>query len=134
MTDLDVRRSSDANYLRKALAWVELRLRRLAAGRGCEDLPQPSLSLAELAEGDLVDDVDAQIQHLAALMEEASWSEPSPRFVELAERMELSDFESALLLLCVGMEMEAVISALCASPAAGRGGCPDLRAGAGPLR
>ena len=82
--------------------------------RGWDDLPPASADLQELTDPELADDPDAQVQHLAALTEQASWREPSPWFIELAERMGLSPFESALLLLCVGVELEAVISELCA--------------------
>ncbi|MGO9204877.1 MAG: ATP-binding protein [Candidatus Limnocylindrales bacterium] len=114
MTEPDNRREINADYLKKALAWLELRLRRLAGQRGCKELPPFSPGLAALVDPELADDLDEQIKRLAGLMEEASWCEPSPWLVELADRLELSRFETELLLLCVGVELETIISELCA--------------------
>jgi hypothetical protein len=102
MNDRDERREVNDDYLRKALAWLELLLRRLAERKGVEGLPPPSPVLAELNGPDAPDDLDARVERLSDLTD------------ELTGRLDLSPFEAEVLLLCVAIELEAVISDLCA--------------------
>jgi hypothetical protein len=102
------------DYLRKALAWTELRLRRLARSKGCEALPPESPVMRETRALVASDDIDQQIDNTEKLLDQAASGDVRPYFVELVDRFGLTTFESEVLLLCLAVELETVVSDLCA--------------------
>jgi len=127
----------NAAYLSAALAWLRLKLERLvpagespppqatAAGtsepapprRGLFRARPPSESRAAPASESprLPPPSPATLLEAAAsALAAASAVEPAPALLLLAERLELCAFERDLLLLCVAMELDTRIAALCA--------------------
>ncbi len=126
-------------YLAAALHWLRLRLRlqRLAAsGQPLNPTPltvQPPPRakrrfwpdwLCFVQAEDEINDVkllppadtaitDEQIAQAEAAMQKAAQAEPPPALVILQRRLGLGRFETELLLLCVAMELDTRIAALC---------------------
>ena len=115
-------------YLHAALAWLRLRLERLAGADGVNrtpPLPQISVensflkglrnrpvqvsaaSSPETSTPDLVSEA-------FLVMEKAAAIDPPPPLIMLGHLFSLSRFEQDLLLLCVSMELDTRIPALCA--------------------
>jgi len=134
MSDLEI--SPQANwerhnkaYLSAALRWLRLRLRRLAASGPPADAAAEAESRASDASGGWfsrrkatsgapVQDVgdaptDAEIEAAAAEMAEAASGDATPALHILGQRFGLSDFERDALLLCVALELDTRIAALC---------------------
>jgi hypothetical protein len=86
----------NGDYLAAALAWLQLRLRRLAE-QGQIDPADPEI---------------AQVRQKLAVAEAAS---PPPALALLAERFDLSRFEQETLLLVAATELDTRTPALCAS-------------------
>jgi hypothetical protein len=140
MTDAaDWQRSNDA-YLAAALAWLRLRLERLAdQGRPAVVPPSPAPAFAPepaapsfkerfrrrtsaeaaappvLALPPASDAVtEQQIAEAAKAMAAAEQIDPPPALVLLAQRLGLSCFEREILLLCAALELDTRIASLCA--------------------
>src|SRR5690349_17289476 len=58
---------------------------------------------------------DDEIAQAAAAMTAAEATDPPPALLLLARRFGLSDFERELLLLCIGIELDPSLAALCAA-------------------
>lgn len=128
---------SNANYLSAALAWLRLRLEQQAqraqtlATRPslpsepappatkhsflrrseAEPVPPPLTALSAVARSI----TDEQIAQQASKMTEAeSQMESPPALVVLCKRLGLSRFERDVLLLCIALELDTRIAALCA--------------------
>ncbi len=124
---------ANQRYLGAALAWLRLRLLRLAAepGRttanvttplptndarrwvgGSRTLPQPP-STEPLPKAEEV--TDEQVAAAAEAMKAAaSQAQPPPALIILAARLGLSPFERDTLLLCAATELDTRIAGLCA--------------------
>ena len=91
MSNLAAWEAMNEQYLRTALAWLRLRLQHLT-----ETIQQDTLTQAveALASYETVD--------------------PPPPLVILSQRFGLSRFERETLLLCVAMELDSEVAALCA--------------------
>ena len=91
MSDLAAWEAMNEQYLRTALAWLRLRLQHLT-----DTIQQDTLTQAveALASYETVD--------------------PPPPLVILSQRFGLSRFERETLLLCVAMELDSEVAALCA--------------------
>ncbi len=57
---------------------------------------------------------EARLKEASASLAAASEGEPPPALLILSQRLGLSDFERDILLLCLGMELDTRITALCA--------------------
>ncbi|HEY4592873.1 MAG TPA: ATP-binding protein, partial [Thermoanaerobaculia bacterium] len=138
MTDAaDWPQANDA-FLSAALAWLRLRLERLAAWeqpavtpavspppaaspqttsfrerflrRSPAETAPPVLALPPASEAV----TEAQIADAAKAMAAAEESDPPPALVLLAQRFGLSRFERDVLLLCAALELDTRIAPLCA--------------------
>ena len=124
---VDSWQASNEEYLAAALAWMRLRLTRLAAStttapverseRRCflsfrrRRRPAASATTASA----VPDRRTTRIaEKAAARMAEAASVEPPPALVLLARRFGLSRFEMEVLLLCVAMELDTRTASLCA--------------------
>jgi hypothetical protein len=129
---------ANARYLTAALAWLRAIMEHLAErqeppvstaapivmsaeppksmwknflGRPAEaPVRNPSLLLSA-GEGPAV---DQRIAEAAQALEAAAEIDPPPALVILSQRLGLSPFEQQVLMLCVGMELDTGIAALCA--------------------
>jgi len=117
-------------YLRAALRWLRLRLRRLIASgpppdAAAEADPRASdtsggwFSRRKATSDAPVQDVveaptDAEIEAAAAEMEKAASGDATPALRLLGRRFGLSDFEENALLLSVAVELDSRIATLCA--------------------
>ena len=127
----------NARYLAAAMTWLRLRLERMADGSGGESeamddatSPPGSLSTESVqiaprratkvsrvrvpATVSAVQEIDAVAQAEQELALCESQMDPPPALVLLARRLGLSRFEQALLLLCVGMELDTRTAERCA--------------------
>ena len=139
----DWQQGNDA-YLAAALAWLRLRLERLAEWEQPPITQTPSPAIAPppaqphppsfterflrrtpseaapsapvlLALPPASEAVtEQQIAEAAAAMEAAGQTDPPPALVLLAQRLGLSRFERDVLLLCAAMELDTRIASLCA--------------------
>ncbi|HEV3120749.1 MAG TPA: ATP-binding protein [Isosphaeraceae bacterium] len=118
MSEPTLHQRSNAQFLERALAWLQLRLWSLALHRGCTNPPpgaRPLASLIELpATADKGTDVATLLERAAAALREAESYRPAPNLVALADRLDLSRFEFETLLLCVGVELDSAIGDYCA--------------------
>ncbi len=134
MNDTDMERWQKGNdeYLTAGLAWLRLRLARLAGstivaqGESTAAAPvkrgsfsflkrQPAGSTTPVPAGAPTKKVtEAEIEAAAARMAEAVAIEPPPALSILSQRLDLSSFEQDVLLLCVAMELDTRMPALCA--------------------
>jgi hypothetical protein len=132
MSELATWTSSNERYLTAALSWLRVRLRQLAtpdigAGRvGSTTEPpirtgildswrrKPAETTAETLAlpAEIFSETDVDAAETA--MNEAAAMEPLPALLWLQERFGLSNFERKVLLLCVSMELDTRIAALCA--------------------
>jgi AAA+ superfamily predicted ATPase len=101
MDERNVWRSSNQQFLSAALAWLRLRLTRLAR--------QIRPSVPAEGEADSI-----ELGEAAEAMLTAESAEPPPALVELSRRFGLSRFERDVLLLCVGIELDTRVAGLCA--------------------
>ncbi len=128
MIDAAAWERSNERYLAAALVWLRLRL-RLGQARPASEAAQPALpapgsstSAHKHAEarrrwmrpspppsGAAAD----QLQRALEAMATAESIDPAPALVILARRFGLTDFERDLLLLCVAMELDPSLAALC---------------------
>jgi hypothetical protein len=129
-------------YLAAALAWLRLRLERLADWEQPPEAPAPAVAppaaqpqspsftqrflrrtpaepapsapvrLALPAASEAV--TEQQVAEAAAAMEAAGEIDPPPALTLLAQRLGLSRFERDILLLCAGLELDTRIAFLCA--------------------
>ena len=88
------------DYLLAVMAWLEHRLQRKLEQRESGS-KKPLTGESE------------ELRRLADAMEEAAQCKPAPYLVELVQRLNLSRFESDVLLLCVGVELEAFVGEYC---------------------
>ena len=86
-------------YLSASLAWLRLRLERLAAESISPTAKPPS---------------DEQMTQAEQARAEAAQFDPPPALLLLGRRLDLSPFEQDILLLCAAMELDTRIPALCA--------------------
>ena len=92
---------ANEQYLTTALAWLRLRLARLAEHTRALQGPAGLVDEAELADA-------------AATMADAEAMEPPPALCILGQCFGLSRFEREVLLLCAAMELDTRIADLCA--------------------
>ncbi len=108
--------AANERYLGAALAWLRLRLQRLAQrperhGEGAEDTNRPiSDSAPHAPPEDLTQD---PVVAAAQAMDEAGALEPPPALLLLGQRFGLSRFEQDVLLLCTALELDTRIAGLC---------------------
>jgi hypothetical protein len=125
MSDLMQWQENNDRYLAEALAWLRLRLARLAKGTPPE---QPdAVAKCEQSSGwfgmgkrsveesapPVEKDID-DVTKAAQAMAEAAKVDPPPALVILGQRLGLSQFEQEILLLCAAMELDTRIPSLCA--------------------
>jgi hypothetical protein len=101
MDDPNRQEGTNQPYLSAALAWLRLRLAELAARN------RPSDQIASETD-------QTQCRDAARVMVAAESAEPPPSLIELSQRFGLSRFEREILLLCVAMELDTRVPALCA--------------------
>ena len=137
-SDLNNWQQNNQHYLSAALAWLRLRLKRLAqqtagpvasispepvepqhvSGRKwlfwdkSEPLTNPPRPLLPPAVASEV--TEEQLRQATAELEAAVAATPSPAMVVLSQNFGLSRFEGEILLLCAAMELDTGIAALCA--------------------
>ena len=126
MNEIEQWRENSSQYLAAALAWLRLRLMRLAqsAQRQVPDMvagkDQGSCwffgrKKSREASAPVPDKVtNEMIAEAERAMAEAAQVEPAPPFVILSRRFGLTPFEMEILLLCAAMELDTRIPALCA--------------------
>jgi hypothetical protein len=113
MNDLARWQRGNEEYLAAALAWLRLRLARLAksarpvspSGGGIFGRKPSALSESVTI---------AEVAQAADAMADAEAMEPPPALVILGQRFGLSRFEREVLLLCAAMELDTRVAALCA--------------------
>jgi hypothetical protein len=88
MNNLDFWIANNEEYLENALAWLRWRL--------CEFLQLPDIEISKITEKPTVEGMN-----------------PLPALVLLSQKLDLSDFEQQILLLCVAMELDPGIARLC---------------------
>ena len=94
---------TNQQYLTKAVAWLRLRLQRLAT--------------AELSptNGDDVPPVqDLDLEQAEVALRDVEELDPRPAMFDVAEQFGLSRFEQEVLLLCASLELDTRIPTLCA--------------------
>ena len=121
--------TANSHYLSTGLQWLRLRLVYLAPKEkdGGHSSPQGKISLAgrlfghspstgSSSQTDIweVPVNDRQISQVAQQMRELESIDPPPALVMLGRLLRLSQFESEVLLLCVGMELDTRVAGLCA--------------------
>ncbi|WP_375506026.1 ATP-binding protein [uncultured Nostoc sp.] len=89
MNNLDCWIANNEEYLANAMAWLRWRLCELAQ---LPDIEKPKVTEMAMAEG----------------------MNPPPVLLLLSQKLDLSDFEQQVLLLCVAMELDPGIARLCA--------------------
>ena len=118
---------ANETYLAAALAWLRLRLEKMAGpgekpvepakkkrGGFCARLfGKPSAKPAESPDTSR-DSRDDAIAKAAQTMTKAESNEPPPALIILAQRLGLSHFEQQVLLLCAALELDTRIPSLCA--------------------
>ncbi len=133
MSDTQQWLEANDNYLAAALAWLRLALRRMAQPEGStsttlaltpkQPMPKAGHGLLgrlgrkrkDLKHDETMGSVsDEQVRTARQAMEVAERLDPPPALVQLGDRFALSRFESEILLLCVAMELDTRIAALCA--------------------
>jgi len=131
MNDLARWQEQNNHYLASTLAWLHLRLRRLAGPEPANsallavDKPEGGRSLRRLfaqrpdeslpmlpTPSDTVTEQD--LNQAAAEMTTAESIDPPPALLMLAQRFGLSRFEREVLLLCAAMELDTRTARLCA--------------------
>ena len=132
-------RTNNNHYLAAALAWLRLRLAwkaEVVQAPLVEDCVSPSRrswfkrAVSKAPTETPVDTrvSEAEVAEAAARIESAEKHAPPPALIMLAQRFGLSRFERHILLLCVAMEFDTRIAALCAWPRAiRRGAIPPSR-------
>ncbi|HEV2829178.1 MAG TPA: ATP-binding protein [Pyrinomonadaceae bacterium] len=138
--DLNNWQQNNQRYLSAAVAWLRLRLRRLAQQpaehavlfspepdqpepiEGSKwrfwDKPEPSANqpralLPPAPDGSVV--TAEQLAQATKELEAAEAAPPAPAMILLSQSFNLSKFEREILLLCAAMEMDTGIAALCAN-------------------
>jgi SpoVK/Ycf46/Vps4 family AAA+-type ATPase len=102
----------NSHYLSLALAWLRLRL-QIFIDQGA--VPRPADSLfAWMGAGPAGAGATTKLERAAAMMAEAARSDPPPALMILANRLGLSSFEQAILLLSAAMELDTGMPNLCA--------------------
>lgn len=124
MTDLEQWQTQNEQYLAAALAWLRLRLKRLAEGTAVNTPvlhAAPSTSWwsrnrdTNEADSPTAPRVtDEQLAQAAEAMAAAAAVDPLPALLILAHRFGLSAFEQQVLLLCAAMELDTQTAFLCA--------------------
>ncbi|MEH1815275.1 MAG: ATP-binding protein [Nostoc sp.] len=89
MNNLDSWRANNEEYLANELAWLRWRLSEFAQ---LPDIEKPKVTEMAIVEG----------------------MNPSTALVLLSQKLDLSDFEQQVLLLCIAMELDPGIARLCA--------------------
>jgi len=90
-------------YLSAAMEWLRLKLMRSAATLSAEKLSSREITNADFA-----------IRSASLQMTDFESTEPLPALAFVKRRFGLSDFEQQILLLCIAMELDTRIPALCA--------------------
>jgi hypothetical protein len=131
MDELEQWQHNNEAFLAKALAWLRLRLIRLApqqqvivpasvdlttpAKRSFWARPNEATPIARPALPPPTSSVsDEQLAQAQAEMEEAEAATPAPAIRILSQALGLARFEQHLLLLCAAMELDTRIASLCA--------------------
>lgn len=130
MSDQDNWIDANEKHLAAALAWLRLRLERLAAkgekpavpaaeestgwfaGLRGKPAPKPAQP-PEVASTSLAPS-DAEIAEAEQAMTQAESNDPPPALLLLARRLGLSRFEQQVLLLCAAMDLDTRLPSLCA--------------------
>src|SRR5574337_68481 len=137
MSALEDWQQGNDRYLAAALMWLRLRLMRLAGPLQTAVTPRPSHTqtvdptsivkrswfgraftapspapLALPAPSDTI--TEEQVAQAATAMAEAEAMEPPPALVMLSRQFGLSRFDQEVLLICVAMELDTGLAALCA--------------------
>jgi hypothetical protein len=113
---------ANEKYLAAALAWLRLRLEKMAAkgekpiepvakkprGSSAQPVPPPEISGTSLVPR------DAEIVEAEQALTQAERNEPPPALMILAHRLGLSHFEQQVLLLCAAVDLDTWIPSLCA--------------------
>jgi hypothetical protein len=105
MSALDLWQRQNDAYLTAAVAWIRLRLLRLAT----RDMPASGR-----ANGPGNGPSDEEISRAATAMEDCARFDPPPAALILRSRCDLSIFELHTLMLCAAMELDTSIASLCA--------------------
>jgi hypothetical protein len=119
MTDLATWQENNDKYLTAALAWLRLRLQRLAASHPAAESPAAGSGFLGLfrrkPSAPPVKRVsEAEIADAARAVEAAAATDPPPALLILGQRFGLSPFEREVLLLCAAMELDTRTAGLCA--------------------
>jgi hypothetical protein len=143
MNELEAWQERNDAYLSAALAWLRLRLEahaRQLGARPATPAPEPAVvpvaddagrrgllqRFRSVGDGKGIDDVPrlpppseeaaatAQLAEANATLASASEGTPPPALLMLSHQLGLSDFERDVLLLCLGMEFDTRVAALCA--------------------
>jgi SpoVK/Ycf46/Vps4 family AAA+-type ATPase len=128
-SDTNTWAENNQRYLTTALAWLRLRLERLAQQAHplapvAEVKPEPERhglfggghdrEQHQPAQPAALKTDDQFKQHASDMQAAESWDEP-PALLVLSKRLGLSQFERETLLLCIAMELDTRIATLCAS-------------------
>ncbi|MFO7539811.1 MAG: ATP-binding protein [Chloroflexota bacterium] len=109
-------------YLTTALAWLRQRLSQLvtvmatAPEMTVSDEPRRFglFNRSRIEESDRLLEAPSSLEKLAERLATTEAVEPPPALLILARRLGLSRFEQEILLLCLGMELDTRLPALCA--------------------
>ncbi|MUL34941.1 ATP-binding protein [Gloeocapsopsis dulcis] len=120
MSDSDTWQRNNEAYLKKALAWLRLRLTQKAGIRVQVETLQPSSSDQRLERrfrqqpSPQFEPVRAEwISSAVDDMTQAERVEPPPALAVLSQRFGLTPFEKKVLLLCSAMELDTRVAELC---------------------
>jgi hypothetical protein len=117
MSNNDLTRWQEGNeaYLAAALAWLRLRLARLASSQVQDEAPSAGRRLfRQKPTGSPGGVRGVETDKAAAAVADAEEMEPPPALLILSQRFGLSRFEHEVLLLCAAMELDTRIAGLCA--------------------
>ena len=108
-------------YLKACWHWLELLLRRKAEA-GFVPPPRETSFRQRVFRAGPIDDsfaskseTDSDLKKALAAVHAAEKSDPPPRMITLAARLQLTVFEQHILLLCAGTDLHPMLSGLCAA-------------------
>jgi hypothetical protein len=108
----------NSSYLAQAMAWLRMRLERLARNEGtsteAKKTELDSQSQLSLGSPSDVGSMDGEVQKATQAMAAAEAEVPPPALIALSRLLGLSRFEMEVIMLCTAMEQDTLMPYLCA--------------------
>jgi ATP-dependent 26S proteasome regulatory subunit len=119
MTRAESWEEQNSQYLATAVCWLKLLLERRASGKqqSAEAKTQSTSRVRQRKPSDtstVRSDDDALTRAALEMAEAESTMDPPPALVILSRRLNLSEFEQTVLLLCAAIEFDTGVAGLCA--------------------